>query len=83
MTNQPPPISLTEEMILNPDYFNCGWHGNRQWRRYRIEYGYECSCPEGTVYLPPHVDPDQLENFLRELCGNAQVCAQKDLSKVS
>lgn len=62
-----PPLSFTEEMIQNQDYMGC----IKNWRRFRIEYGYECSCPEGTVYLPPSVDPDVLEEFMRKLCGES------------
>jgi hypothetical protein len=53
--------SLTEEMILNEDYLPGTMKG---WRRYRIEYGFECSCPEGVVYLPPHVNADEFEDLL-------------------
>lgn len=34
----------TEEMLMN-DIILPGW------RRFRIEYGYECSCPEGVIYM--------------------------------
>ena len=57
-------ISFTEEMILNYDALPEKMYG---WRRYRIEYGFECSCPEGTVYLPPDVDADKLEDFINAL----------------
>lgn len=60
-----PHPQLVEEMILNTNYNMCHIPG---WRRYRIEYGFECGCPEGTVYLPPHADPDELETFLIALC---------------
>lgn len=58
--------SLTEEMILREDWLPGSMAG---WRRYRIEYGFECSCPEGLVYLPP--DNNALlafERFLRKWC---------------
>jgi hypothetical protein len=58
-------ISLTEEAILNPKYFDCAYHPNPGWRRFRVEYGFECSCPEGVIYLPPDVDPDDIEAFLQ------------------
>jgi hypothetical protein len=48
-------------MILNEDYLPGTMRG---WRRYRIEYGFECGCPEGAVYLPPHVDAGELEELL-------------------
>lgn len=52
--------SLTEEMVLNYDFLPKAMHG---WRRYRIEYGFECSCPEGTIWLPPDVDSDEVEKI--------------------
>ena len=54
---------LTEEMIQNNDAMGqlAGW------RRFRIEYGFECSCPEGVIYAPPDVDPEILERGLRTL----------------
>jgi len=54
--------SLVEEFILNDEFLPGGMKG---WRRFRIEYGFECSCPEGTIYLPPEVDPDTIEDLLR------------------
>lgn len=48
-------ISLTEEMMLNPP------KGFENWRRYRIEYGFECGCPEGSIYLPEHIVPEMVE----------------------
>ena len=58
---------LTEEFILRYDYLPGGMKG---WRRYRIEYGFECSCPEGIIYLPPQVDPDEVELLLNLLPTN-------------
>ena len=52
---------LTEEMIMNPTALPGALRG---WRRYRIEYGFECSCPEGLIYLPAHIDPDKIEELL-------------------
>jgi hypothetical protein len=52
--------SLTEEVILNPDYLPGSMKG---WRLYRIEYGFECSCPEGLIYLPPNMDPEVVEQL--------------------
>ena len=45
------PFSLTEEMIQN--YSEDNEYGSilPGWRRFRIEYGFECSCPEGTIYV--------------------------------
>lgn len=43
------PFSLTEEMIQNySDDYGGILPG---WRRFRIEYGFECSCPEVTIYI--------------------------------
>jgi hypothetical protein len=42
--------SLTEEMIQNYGALPPSLNG---WRRFRIEYGFECGCPEGLIYLPP------------------------------
>ena len=56
--------SLVEEMILNDEFLPAGMAG---WRRFRIEYGFECSCPEGTIYLPPGVDPDVVETLLNSI----------------
>ena len=53
--------SLVEEAILNYDAMPPSLKG---WRRYRIEYGFECGCPEGLIYLPPWVDPDKIEELL-------------------
>ena len=59
-------VSAVEEMILNPDALHCNWHPKAMdgWRRYRLEYGFECSCPEGTIYLPPDVDVRELEDWI-------------------
>lgn len=61
-TTQP---SLTEEMILN---YNALPPSLKGWRQYRIEYGFECSCPEGIIWLPPNVDPDEIEKILNVSC---------------
>ncbi len=53
--------SLVEQMILNPDALPPSL---KDWRCYRIEYGFECSCPEGLIYLPHHVDSDEIEKLL-------------------
>lgn len=56
-------VSLVEEMIMNPDAVpNC--HGMRGWRHYRVEYGFECGCPEGVIWLPPDVSCHDLEKLL-------------------
>ena len=60
-TLQPP--ALVEEFILNPDYIH-EWPGVR---RYRLEYGFECSCPEGLLYLPAEVDAQWAEEVLAAL----------------
>ena len=58
-----PRARLTEEMVLSwgtlPKYME-----KNGWRRYRIEYGFECSCPEGLIYLPAGVEPDAIEDLL-------------------
>lgn len=54
--------SVTEEAVLNPDALP---EKMRNYRAYRVEYGAECSCPEGFLYLPPDVDPEALEALLR------------------
>lgn len=56
------PPSLTEEMILNPGALPEHMRGMR---RYRIEYGFECACPEGLIYLPAHVNAETVEALLR------------------
>lgn len=52
--------SLVEEAIINydnlPPYM-------KHWRCFRIEYGFECSCPEGYIFLPPSINPEQIENL--------------------
>ena len=57
-------ISLTEQMVQNPHV--CHRHPAEVWRMFRIEYGFECGCPEGTIWTPIGVDPDKLEEALRE-----------------
>lgn len=54
---------LVEEMVMNPGALPPSLRG---WRRFRIEYGFECSCPEGLIYLPPNADPDIVEKALNE-----------------
>ena len=55
-----PRLSLTEEMVQNEDAMGM----LKGWRRFRIEYGFECSCPEGVIYVPPEIDPARLEEVL-------------------
>jgi hypothetical protein len=62
---------LTEEAIMNPDYMGCYM---KDYRRFRIEYGFECSCPEGVIYLPRHVDPQIVEDFLENFIYTRHVC---------
>lgn len=57
--------SLVEEMIMNEDHMGL----LKGWRRYRIEYEFEGSSPEGVVYLPRHIDADDLEEWLRNKMG--------------
>lgn len=54
-------IEFTEEMILNEDFAE-KFPGLR---RFRIEYGFECGCPEGVIYLPAECDPDEIETYLQ------------------
>lgn len=57
----PPRVSLVEEMILSTNWLPGSMEN---WRRYRIEYGFQCSCPEGIIYLPPNMNPDRIEELL-------------------
>ncbi len=59
-------IDFIEEMIMNYDLLPKHMKG---WRRYRIEYGFECGCPEGLIYLPPEVDIDDLDKVINR--GNS------------
>ena len=62
--------SLTEQMVLNYDALPGGMRG---WRCFRIEYGFECSCPEGLIYLPPHRAMevvDHIEALLNEAASS-------------
>lgn len=58
-------ISLTEEIVQNQP--KC-WlsHDQGPYRLFRIEYGFECSCPEGYIWTPITIDPGKLEKALRE-----------------
>lgn len=62
-------MRLIEQAVLNPRALECGQHPDRHkgWRCFRIEYGFECGCPEGLIYLPPFVDPDEAEAALVRL----------------
>ena len=58
--------SLTEEIIQNYDALPPSLNS---WKRFRIEYGFECSCPEGLIYLPPWTtfeDQNKIEDILNE-----------------
>lgn len=58
----------TEEMIQNYSEEYGGILPG--WRRFRIEYGFECSCPEGTIYMKDGPDIyDRLDKIL-ELIGD-------------
>lgn len=61
---------LTEEAVLNKDWMGC----IPTYRRFRIEYGFECGCPEGVIYLPPDVDPDVVERFLDTIIPRYKDC---------
>lgn len=54
---------LVEEAILNYRALPPSLKG---WRRFRIEYGHECSCPEGIIYLPPEADAEVIERELNK-----------------
>jgi len=50
---------LTELAVFQPPQWM------EDWRMYRIEYGFEgTGLPEGTVWLPPDVNPEDLEAWL-------------------
>jgi hypothetical protein len=55
--------TLVEQVVMNDDAMG----SLAGWRYYRIEYGYECACPEGRLFLPPQVDSTKVEEFLRSL----------------
>ena len=66
-SSEPPAeLSLTEQGVLNPP--ECSTHGTpmHDWRMFRIEYGFECACPEGSIWAPKHIDPDTLERAIAE-----------------
>lgn len=65
--------SLTEEAVLNPDALPPSLRG---WRRYRIEYGFECACPEGLMYLPASVDPDDIEKLINSTRNPRATCGE-------
>ena len=60
---KPTLVSLTEEAIMNYDVLP---ESMKDFRRYRIEYGFECSCPEQTIYLPKMMDCDLIEDLINE-----------------
>ncbi len=45
----------------------------KDYRCYRIEYGFECSCPEGSIWLPPLIDPETVERMLQRLVREASI----------
>jgi len=53
-------VSFVEQAVRQ-DFLPPSMQG---WRCYRIEYGFECSCPEGIIYLPPLGDTDELEDWI-------------------
>lgn len=57
----------TEEIVHYDDEYGGILRG---WRRFRIEYGFECACPEGTIYIKDGEDIyDRLDKIL-ELIGD-------------
>ena len=56
-------FALTEEMLLNETFLE----QNPGVRRFRIEYGFECSCPESTFYLPKDMPLESLEAFVKTI----------------
>lgn len=79
-THSGPVIAFVEEMIMNdstlPQYMK-----NGRWTHYRIEYGFECGCPEGRLFLPRGVDIVKVERFLRRLCGSTIKLVGKKLKR--
>lgn len=60
-------VSLVEEAILNYAALPPQFEG---WRRYRIEYLSDDATfdiHEETIYLPPHVDAQELEDYLNKV----------------
>lgn len=66
------PISITEEVVLNPDALP---EALRDWRYYRIEYGgpNEACLWEGKILLPRSADPQVIETLLLGLQAQAQI----------
>lgn len=57
---------MVEEMVMRPELLGCEQHPLSGYRMFRIEYGFECGCPEGHILLPPGVDPDVVERVINE-----------------
>ena len=66
-----PQITLTEEAVSAID---CTQHPQAMegYRCYRIEYGYECSCPEGRIWLPRTMTADLIEKIVNALIDEAE-----------
>lgn len=41
--------------------------GMSEWRRYRIEYSFEGSGPEGIIYLPADINSRAIEAYLNHV----------------
>ena len=54
-------VSIVEQMVMNTDHLP---QDMKEWRCYRIEYGFEDSSPEGLVWLPPEADANLFEQGL-------------------
>lgn len=63
-------IFLVEQAVLSPYLLECPHHPKamKGWRCYRIEYDFECLCPDGEIWLPSNVDSGRVEDYLNRLC---------------
>lgn len=64
-------VSLVEEMVMNNSHLP---DDMKEWRCYRIEYGFEDSSPEGVVWLPPNADADSFEQGLNKAISHCLDC---------
>ena len=55
--------NYTEEAVLNESILP-------GWRRFRIEYGFECACPEGIIYIKDCPEIYEKMDKIIELLGN-------------
>lgn len=69
--------SFVQEILMRP----LGCHMPEQVIRVRVEYGFECGCPEGILYFPGDADwdkIDQVEALLREIWGSVVAVREYD-----